>query len=52
MYDVLIIGSGLGGLECGALLAQQGLRPLVLESSHQPGGCMQSFRRGGLHYDT
>ena len=52
MYDVLIIGSGLGGLECGALLAQRGLRPLVLESSHQPGGCMQSFRRGGLHYDT
>ena len=52
MHDVLIIGSGLGGLECGALLAQRGLRPLVLESSHQPGGCMQSFRRGGLHYDT
>jgi len=51
-HDVLIIGSGLGGLECGALLAQRGLRPLVLEGSHQPGGCMQSFRRGGLHYDT
>ena len=52
MNDVLIIGSGLGGLECGALLAQKGLRVLVLEGSHQPGGCMQSFRRGGLHYDT
>ena len=52
MNDVLIIGSGLGGLECGALLAQRGLRVLVLEGSHQPGGCMQSFRRGGLHYDT
>lgn len=52
MHDVLIIGSGLGGLECGALLSQRGLRTLVLESSHQPGGCMQSFRRGGQHYDT
>ena len=52
MNDVLIIGSGLGGLECGALLAQKGLRTLVLEGSHQSGGCMQSFRRGGLHYDT
>ena len=51
-HDVLIIGSGLGGLECGALLAQRGLRVLVLESSHQPGGCMQSFRRGGQHFDT
>ena len=51
-YDVLIIGSGLGGLECGALLAKRGLRVLILERSNQPGGCMQSFRRGGLHYDT
>ena len=52
MHDVLIIGSGLGGLECGALLAKRGMRVLVLEGSNQPGGCMQSFRRGGLHYDT
>jgi all-trans-retinol 13,14-reductase len=52
MKDVLIIGSGLGGLECGALLAKRGLKVLVLERSNQPGGCMQSFRRGGLHYDT
>lgn len=52
MYDVLIIGSGLGGLECGALLAKRGFKVLVLEGSNQPGGCMQSFRRGGLHYDT
>ena len=52
MNDVLIIGSGLGGLECGTLLAQKGLKVLVLEASSQPGGCMQSFRRGGLLYDT
>lgn len=50
--DVLIIGSGLGGLECGALLAQKGFRVLILERSQQPGGCMQSFRRAGLNYDT
>ncbi len=52
MFDVLIIGSGLGGMECGALLAQRGFKVLVLERSCQPGGCMQSFRRGALHYDT
>ncbi|MBO4551223.1 MAG: NAD(P)/FAD-dependent oxidoreductase [Bacteroidaceae bacterium] len=50
--DVLIIGSGLGGLECGALLAKHGYHVSVLESSNQPGGSMQSFRRGGKHYDT
>lgn len=52
MSSVLIIGSGLGGLACGALLAQRGHKVLVLERSCQPGGCMQSFRRGALHYDT
>lgn len=52
MNDVLIVGSGLGGLECGALLARRGLKVLVLEGSGQPGGCMQSFRRAGFCYDT
>lgn len=52
MTDVLIIGSGLGGLECGALLARRGMKVLLLEASGQPGGCMQSFRRGGETYDT
>lgn len=52
MTKVLIIGSGLGGLACGTLLARRGYKVLVLERSCQPGGCMQSFRRGALHYDT
>ena len=34
MHDVLIIGSGLGGLECGALLAKRGMKVLVLERSN------------------
>lgn len=51
-YDIIIIGSGLGGLECGVILTRAGKRVLVLERSNQPGGCMQSYRRGGLMYDT
>lgn len=50
--DVIIIGSGLGGLECANLLAARGLRVLVLECERQPGGCMQSFVRHGFHFDT
>ena len=51
-YDVVIIGSGLGGLVCGALLAREGKRVLVLERQAQPGGCLQSYQRDGLSFDT
>lgn len=51
-YDVVVIGSGLGGLICGSLLAREGKRVLVLERQAQPGGCMQSYQRDGLSFDT
>lgn len=51
-YDIIIIGSGLGGLACATLLAKAGKRVLVLERQSQPGGCMQSYKRHGLDYDT
>ena len=38
-YDVIIIGSGLGGLECGLILARHGQRVLVLDQGAVPGGC-------------
>lgn len=51
-YDVIIIGSGLGGLECAHILARSGMHVLVLEQGAQPGGCMQSYRRKGQSFDT
>jgi phytoene dehydrogenase-like protein len=51
-YDVVIIGSGLGGLICGSLLAREGKKVLVLDRQAQPGGCMQSYQRDGLSFDT
>ncbi len=51
-YDVIIIGSGLGGLVCGVLLSKTGRDVLVLERHSQPGGCMQSYRRGSFWHDT
>lgn len=52
MKDVIIIGSGLGGLECGYILATEGYHVLILEREAQPGGCMQSYRRSGVELDT
>ncbi|MCR4582440.1 MAG: NAD(P)/FAD-dependent oxidoreductase [Prevotella sp.] len=60
-YDVVVIGSGLGGLECALLLCKAGRSVLVLERQSQPGGCMQRYCRKvsaverlsfdtGLHY--
>lgn len=51
-YDVVIIGSGLGGLACGAVLSKEGLSVCVLEKNKLPGGCFQSFRRNGRWLDT
>lgn len=51
-YDVIIIGSGLGGLECGYILAKKGMSVLILERQIQPGGCMQSYKRRGIAFDT
>ena len=51
-YDVIIIGSGFGGLICGHLLSKQGKNVLLLERQAQPGGCIQSYRRNGMAFDT
>lgn len=52
IYDVIVIGSGLGGLICARQLAKEGRSVLVLEQHLQPGGCLQSYRRGNFEFDT
>ena len=52
MYDVVVIGSGLGGLVCARQLAKEGRSVLVLERQVQSGGCLQSYRRGDFEFDT
>jgi len=37
-YDVIVVGAGLGGLVCGALLAKWGLKVVVLDKNSRPGG--------------
>ncbi|MGH2414697.1 MAG: phytoene desaturase family protein, partial [Microcystaceae cyanobacterium] len=50
--DVIIIGSGIGGLTAGALLARYGKQVLVCESHTIPGGAAHSFSRRGFHFDS
>ncbi len=51
-YDVVIVGSGLGGLQCAYVLAKKGMRVCVLEQNQVAGGCLQTFRRGASEFDT
>lgn len=41
--DVVIIGSGLAGLSCAALLAAKGVNVCVCESHYEIGGCAHEF---------
>ena len=52
MKSCIIIGSGLGGLSCGVILARNGYRVTVLEQGTQAGGCLQCFHRGGAKFET
>lgn len=49
---VIIIGSGLGGLSCGVILAKNGYEVTVLEQATQVGGCLQCFTRRGARFET
>ena len=55
--DVVVIGSGLSGLSCAAVLSRMGKRVLVLEQHDIAGGGTHEFTLGsgfrfdsGLHY--
>ena len=50
--DVVVIGSGVGGLCCAALLAKYGYRVTVCESHSIPGGAAHSFERDGYIFDS
>ncbi len=52
IFDIVIIGSGLGGLECGLTLSKEGYKVCIVEQSSLFGGCLQSFKRNGRTIDT
>jgi phytoene desaturase len=51
-YDVVVIGAGMAGLSCAALLAEEGLKVLVVEQHRKPGGYCTSFQRAGFTFDV
>ncbi|MEJ2594710.1 MAG: NAD(P)/FAD-dependent oxidoreductase [bacterium] len=55
-FDFLILGAGLGGLECAFILSKKGYKVGVLEKNEHIGGTLQNFKLGestfsaGMHY--
>jgi hypothetical protein len=50
--DYCIIGSGIGGLSCAALLSYYGYSSIVLEAHYLPGGVAHTFERNGFKFDA
>jgi phytoene dehydrogenase-like protein len=51
-YDAVVIGAGIGGLICAALLARERLRVLLVEQHYMVGGYCSTFRRGPFIFDA
>ena len=50
--DAVVIGSGIGGLVCANLLAQGGMKVLLIERHSMLGGFCYTFRRKGFIFDA
>lgn len=52
VYDVVVIGAGIGGLSTAALLTKAGKSVLLVERHDRPGGYAHGFKRRGFHFDS
>ncbi len=51
-FDIIILGSGIGGLTCASRLATLGYKVGVFEKHHIPGGYATNFKRRGYNFDV
>ena len=49
---IIIIGAGIGGLFCGAILSKEGYRVKIFEQHSTIGGGLHQFQRDGIEFET
>ncbi|PWW81360.1 amine oxidase [Prosthecochloris marina] len=50
--DIIVIGSGIGGLTAAALLQERGFSTLTFEKNSYPGGSCAAFKHKGYTFDA
>ncbi|HEX8339118.1 MAG TPA: NAD(P)/FAD-dependent oxidoreductase [Pyrinomonadaceae bacterium] len=50
-FEVVVVGGGIGGLTCAALLSARGVGVCLLERAPRAGGCAAGFEHGGHEFE-
>ncbi len=50
--SIIVVGGGIAGLTCAALLAKEGFSVTLVEAHTQLGGCAGTFQRGSYTFDV
>src|SRR5215208_651298 len=51
-FEVVVVGGGIGGLTCAALLAARGVSVCLVERASRTGGCAANFEHLGHDFES